>query len=286
VWISSNSILYNVYVSIVYKNTRDSEVIHQRNSEWIFFRSDFTAILKKWSCYKRNIDIIVSLKNKLDQMGIKMVFVPVPDKSAIIQTYSPFNVKYASNQRKRFIKDLEKKGLKVIDLTSNFIESDSACKLYRKNDTHWGQSGICLAAEVISSQMSNKMQEKTNYLFKDTTVLLQGDLSKFVQDSTFYSVECRKVLLSDSTDFKEVPSSEIVIFGDSFTRKNREFNAGIGAWIAYFQKQPTKTYSNLNANIEGPRLLLNYLEKSKSLPAVVVWIISSRFLMYPIENFQ
>lgn len=286
VYFTSNSIAYNFDIMLSFFKTR-GKIAFSGPDGWIFYRPDLSVLLKPWKHANQNSNVIISLNDTINKLGIQLFVVPVPNKEDIIQSYSHFNVDISSNQKNRFIRRLRTKNVKVIDLTSIFIANKSEEQMYRKADTHWDQQGIMLGARAISSEINKYLgnfTNKTEYLLKDTTVVEQNDLSLMMGDSNFYGRKCKIVLNKDKSFFSD-SDGKIMIFGDSFTNANKKFGSGIGAFISYFTNQPSYTRFCLRCNVQGPRLLLKYLKAQKVKPKVIVWVFSSRFLDSKIEAF-
>ena len=283
---SSNFVPYNVNVLVKYFQTSGDKAFHAPGG-WIFYSHDIGIIVNQWRHTRHNEQVICSLNDTLSKLGVQLIVVPVPDKETIIQTYSLFNVEVASNQRKQFLTRLEKRKVAVIDLTPAFFANRLRDQLYVKRDTHWDQEGIRLGAKEVASRISMAVsgRPQEEYLLKDTLISGPCDLSMMLHDSTSYSRKCTIILCRDGSVLNDAPSSDIMIFGDSFANVNWKQGAGIGAYITYFTKMPTFTYTTLRGNNQGPRLLLKYLQTHKKPPRVVVWIFASRFLFDGIEPY-
>jgi hypothetical protein len=283
---SSDSVLFNAFTLGKYLSTHGQQAFLSSDG-WISYRPGLHKILKPWKHADKSIKAFCGLNDTLSKLGIQLLVVPVPDKETIIQSHTPFVAGTASNQRKRLIEKLAEKNISVIDLAPLFFAHRDQGRLYRKNDTHWDQGGISLAAEIAASRITALPADRpfSKYFLKDTVVAEQGDLSKMIRDSTLYSRQCTMVMTSDSVHFVDSFTSAVMIFGDSYTNTNKKYGAGFGAWIAYFTKQPNFTYTNLRANDIGPRLLLSFLENHKPLPRVIVWVFASRYLCDEIEAF-
>ena len=153
VWLSSNSIFFNVSVIEKYICTH-GHMAFSGPDNWIFLRPDLGAILMPWKHFNQNLKAISGLNDTLSKLGIKLYVVPVPDKASIIQSYSPFFVERVSNQRKRFLGKLRQQNVRVIDLNPVFIKHRHEDQLFIKGDTHWDQRGISLGAEFIASEIA------------------------------------------------------------------------------------------------------------------------------------
>lgn len=285
VQVSSNSLLFNGYVLGKYISTYGRLAF--TSGEWIFFRPDLGAIVRPWMHSDRNLKAICGLNDTLRTLNIRLLVVPVPDKAAIIQTYSPFSADRAGNQRKKFIDRLNKNNVEAIDLAPAFAGDNDKNLLYRKNDTHWDRHGISRAAEIVASRIAVQQTSRvvSEYFLKDSIVFSQGDLALLMHDSTWYPRKCTMVMTRDGRHYCDSPISDIMILGDSFVLADRQYSAGFGAWTAYFTKQPNFSCISLRSNEDGPRLLIEALKSRTYLPKVVIWVLASRFLVSKIEPY-
>ena len=284
IWLTSNSIPYNLHTLFTYVKTKGQYAFTAPDG-WVFYRPSLSSILLPWRYTPQNKTIIHSLNDSLKSLGINLLVIPVPDKENIIQTYSLFRTGNASNQRIRLIKSLAANGVNVIDLNSEFIKNRNKEQLYRKDDTHWDQDGIRLCAKVISRKLNIPDDLERKYHLKDTIISEQGDLSLMMRDSIPKSRTCSMIVDENERPFTESRKSKIIIFGDSFTNANRKHSAGLGAYITFLSNNPTATVFSLKANIDGPRLLLKYLNTTKDHPKIIIWVFTSRSLFEKIKPF-
>jgi hypothetical protein len=275
--LTSKSVLFNSCVLVTYIRTH-KQIAFSIPEGWYFYRQNLACMLKPWKYFNQNETTICALNDTLKKLGIRLIVVPVPDKEAIIQKYSPVIVDITSKQRQRFITKLITTNINVLELTPLFTADNHKNQLFVKSDSHWDQRGISIAAELISNKINVMLhaQNQYKYVIKDTVIFEQGDLSMAMKDTTYYPRICKMILQPDSSVFCDSSLNKILIFGDSFTRANQKYCGHIGAHIAYFTHQPTFTYTPLQAD---PSMLLAFLRKHKNnLPEIIVWVFTSRTL--------
>lgn len=286
--IASNSQLFNIHVASTFIsqkffNRTNNAVIEGKNG-FLFYLGGLSSILKPWPFFDQNIQKIVSLHTALAKKSSYLVIVPVPDKEYILPNYySPVMPAVVSNQRKRFVSALKDNGLHVVDLSDSFYSNQQRDKLFRKTDTHWDHYGIEIAAKQISAVISPLVGFTTThqYLVKDTFVSEQGDLARFIQDSSTTRRTIKQVINLGAEAFRDSPQCNLLIFGDSFAQANRQYSGNIGAHLSLQLQTPSYTHSRLLANVNGPSMLLNMVQKSKNPPKIIVWIFATRFLVQP-----
>jgi hypothetical protein len=134
---------------------------------WLFYyeevNKDVTSFYYKHSDedIERYCNNIADLRNKLkDRYNLDMLFMPVPCKYTIYHKF--VNQDAYNNLLPRIYKGLEKRGVPVIKLYDDFIQSKEI--LYFGTDTHWNKKGLDLA-----------LDKTLNYINKTGTGLIAID---------------------------------------------------------------------------------------------------------------
>jgi alginate O-acetyltransferase complex protein AlgJ len=107
---------------------------------------------------------ICDFKKQLDDRKIDLLIVPVPAKAAIYPDKLVDGASADADHRvdqaqADFIKMLNDKGVKTLDLTPTFLQyrKDNPDKiLYSKEDTHWSGAGIDVASDAIASAIKGE----------------------------------------------------------------------------------------------------------------------------------
>jgi len=241
-----------------------------------------------WRNTQNNLRTIQALSDTLGRRGIKLIVVPVPDKEAILQTYSPFRAYNVGRQRMRMIAMLRKSNVDVIDLAGLFQAAQKKDAVFNKEDHHWNDRGSMIAARVIADSVNARLgvsTAKARYSFKDTVVYEPGYTAMRLGDSSLYPRACRIIMDSSGRPFKDSVWSDIMIFGDCFTSVNKAYGGGLGAGIAYFSNRPTFTISHFDPNPHAPAQMLNFLKNRKKEPKIILWVFLSYFLSWQLDEF-
>ena len=293
-WFSSNSPLFNTVVAgkfLYYhavlagrflRTGTWGDMVVPGTGGWLYYGKDLREILQPWFYAKENIETIAALSDTLGRRGITLLVVPVPDKEAIMQTYSRFTVKSVSNQRVRFLRSLRERHVKVIDLTPTYLAANPKDALFQKKDVHWDGQGIAVAAREIADSVNRLPGEAgpSRYSSKDTVVDSPGFLAMFLGDSSLYPTSCRMITDAGGNPFKDSVRSDILIWGDSFTMVNRAYGGGLGAQIALYTGRPTFTIGHIgDINARAPAEMLKFLKDRPKMPKIIVWVFTSfRFM--------
>jgi alginate O-acetyltransferase complex protein AlgJ len=178
---------------------------------------------------------IIDFKERLDRLGIELIFLPIPPKAMIYpdKISETIRAKYGKDSprldihHQQFYRILRDKGINVIDLVPDFLANryDQKGYLYCKTDTHWSGLASIRATILISLELKNKawMKDITKKRF-DTdyrTVRIRGDLLRELQEQEGIEdekLELRFVGTRTSNGLKPVdpnPNSPVILMADS-----------------------------------------------------------------------
>lgn len=145
---------------------------------WLFYFEEVNDENTSFYYNHSNADIenycnnIADLRVKLKQYyNLDMVFLPAPSKFTIYSTLVdtiPYN-----NLLPRIYSGLEKRGVPVIDLYDDFIQS--ADTLYYATDTHWNEKGLQLVVDKTTGFLNRLCPVQITEL--DTTDYRQNQIN-------------------------------------------------------------------------------------------------------------
>jgi alginate O-acetyltransferase complex protein AlgJ len=228
--------------------------------EWVFFKKSFEYLIagdinnQKES--KNPIPHLKELKKFLDSQKINMLFLIVPNKAEIYfektgALKSADIPSIINPYGRKFLSDLQEEGIEVVDLLPHFLEAkkkDSQFSefLYQKQDTHWTNRGLQIAATLIADRIKQYSwyQDLTENLKQfsivDTNFERKGDIVDRLPESVQGKykpviIKAQRVKAAEGKWYKGNRNDPILLMGDSFTGVFELIdckNAGIGAHIA------------------------------------------------------
>ena len=253
---------------------------------------------------------ILHYKEQLDKLGIELILVPVPPKSAVypdmlsdavsVKEGAPFPRVDAGHLE--FFRLLAGKGVKVVDLVPEFAahRADEKGPVYCKTDTHWSGLACILAARAVAAEFKDRpwMKDvpKARFESEEKTVAIRGDLVDALkgQPGAKADPEPEKVLLRfvgtrGATALEPVktdPASPVLLISDShglvfhigedlFAR-----GAGLPDQLAFELGFPVDVISSRGDGVTKVRIDL--YQRAKSDPKwlagkkAIVWCFSSR----------
>jgi len=232
-------------------------------NDWVFFKKDFEYMtagdLAGQAKDKNAIPHLVDLKKYLDGKNINLLFVAVPNKSEVYFEQLPVAavpkdaLALVNPWGRKFLKDVQEAGVEVIDLLPHFLaakKEDSNHKepVYQKQDTHWTNRGLEIAAQLIADRITRyAWYEETAkasavaYTMHDTIFQRQGDIIERLPeaDRSAYppvTLAAKQVVCPDGAAYKQnLPDAPVLLMGDSFTGVFELVDcksAGVGSHIA------------------------------------------------------
>jgi alginate O-acetyltransferase complex protein AlgJ len=228
--------------------------------DWVFFKKSFEYLIAgdigKQKESKNPIPHLKELKKFLDDQKINMLFLIVPNKAEIYfeKTGALANgdiPMIINPYGRKFLSDLQKEGIEVIDLLPAFLEEknkDSQFSefLYQKQDTHWSNRGLQIAATLISDRIKQYSWYKDfsenlkQFSIVDTNFERKGDIIERLPESVKGKykpaiIKAQRVKSPEGKWYTGNRNDPILLMGDSFTGVFEHVdckNAGIGAHVA------------------------------------------------------
>jgi len=277
---------------VAHMSNHDSrnKVVSGRNG-WLFLQSELDYVVNPLP--QDNISRISLFSRTLAAHGISLFVVPIPNKidlypEMLTQVSAPQPV---NESREALLQKLAQAGVHVIDILPALDSAKSDRPVFDHFESHWTCAGIEAAAAAIAHAIDSSL--KIRSIWRDTRygacdTVLQGcaDLPERISSdgkAVWYSTPVRQIRNINGTPYRDDPKSAILILGDSFTNHGRWWNAHLGAQIAFLIGHPTRPYSSILANTEGPSMYNRY-PGLFPYKGVVIWAFSSRVLQYEMSD--
>jgi len=273
---------------------------------WLFFRKSFDALcggdIGMQPDSLNPLVHIAAFNNYLKNMNVELLFVAVPDKEEVyydkishgIPTpHSPIVKPFG----RKFLAALQQQGVEVIDLLSPFLEAkmrDSAAgeAVYQKQDTHWTNRGLQIAADEIAGRIRlypwyHSSTDTVAYRYHDTLIERAGDIAgrlpPEVQGNYLpVKMTATRIVQPDGSAFQpNEPDAPVLLIGDSFTGVFELIDcksAGVGAHIAARTRLPVDIITSWGG---GPMVRQKMLRARGSVlnkKRVVIYMMVARDL--------
>ena len=181
---------------------------------------------------------IVDFKRQLAEIGVDLILVPVPPKSAVYPDLVasglviPTPVRRLDPDHRAFYALLRDAEVDVLDLTDLFLANREHAEgpVYCRHDTHWSGSGCVLAgreiAAVVRARAWYANLSKSEYAARWREIMITGDLThELPEKPPGERLRLREVRQASAAGElpEPAPGSAIVLLGDSH---NLVFHAG------------------------------------------------------------
>jgi alginate O-acetyltransferase complex protein AlgJ len=150
---------------------------------WLFTDEEFKRV--RASDIEDAVARIGKVREKLQEMGIALVVVPLPAKSDVYAEHLPAMMKtgFMAQAYRDFSAGLEKSGTNVVDTRSALIDAKTGGDLFLPSDTHWTPAGAKVTAQAV--QMTFKragiaLSAGQISGEQEASVHVWGDLTKFI----------------------------------------------------------------------------------------------------------
>jgi hypothetical protein len=282
---------------------------------FLFYRSSLEFVvggdLESQPPGKNPAPIIVEFKKMLDAHGVDFLFVPVPTKPEIFpDEVSPAGKEWVGKVTNPFIRklalSLSRQGVEVVDLLTPFLaarEKGGAPgeePLYQRQDTHWTDRGLRLAAEILTKRIerypwyASLARHSQRFGTKDTTFTRFGDLHSRLPEAKKrgYQPEtlaAKQVLRADGNPYEDEAESPIVVLGDSFTgvyELTDAEHAGLSAHMARGISYPIDLVMSYGGGPNVRQKLMRRGAAALDAKKLVVWVMTARDLYKYFEAWE
>jgi alginate O-acetyltransferase complex protein AlgJ len=264
-WAHENALSYSIVEGLIKKLPSD-QMGFEGTDAWLFFRKEINYMLggdlSNQPDDKKPLPPLVAMSKLCKDRGINFLFVVVPNKSEVyFEKLSPFILPrppLINPYGRKFLRDLQESGVEVIDLLPLFLKAKnddpkSFELLYQKQDTHWTNRGLQIAAAAIADRVKQyswfpeARKSAVTYLVHDTTFIRQGDIVDKMPENKRgdyppVTLQASQIRTTDGKLFQQNNrQAPLLLIGDSFTGVFELVDcksAGVGANIAAITSLP------------------------------------------------
>lgn len=172
------------------------------------------------------VPAIVDFNKQLHELGVELLFVPIPPKALIYGENLPGDFSEDLNgvneNYDSFFKILADQGVHVLDMREAFHDQKSKQQLYCATDTHYSGAGLKLVADslaktVAAAKWSSDIPRK-EYVTQERSISIKGDLAVMAELDREERLLLDFVTVSDTGGGVTAdPASPLLLLGDSHT---------------------------------------------------------------------
>jgi alginate O-acetyltransferase complex protein AlgJ len=273
---------------------------------FLFFRNGLEYVvggdLAKQPAGKNPLPIILEFQKMLAAHGVDFLFVPVPTKEEIFpdkldpsgharvgQVVNPYS--------RKLLADLAAQGVEVVDLLPELLAARGRDKkgeepLYQRQDTHWTDRGLRLAAEQVAKRIkaypwyAELATHARKFKTRPAAFTRFGDLHSRLPEAEKArykpeSLHAQQVLVDGGQPYDDDADSPIVVLGDSFTgvyELTEAEHAGVSAHVARDVAFPVDLVMSYGGGPNVRQKLMRRGVEGLQGKKLVVWMMTARDL--------
>lgn len=281
---------------------------------FLFFRQSLSFVvsgdIERQRKGKNPLPVIVEFKRELEARGVDFLFVPVPTKEEIFPEHLDESGKALIGKPiqpyfRKFLASLSTAGVEVVDLLPAYLaarrEKEAGLEpLYQRQDTHWTDRGLQIAADLLSARVKKYpwyaalKPHAQRYSVKDTPFERFGDLHSRLPEAkkSKYKPEklvAEQVLAQAGGFYEDDEQSPIVVLGDSYTGVYQLMDAehaGLSAHLARRVGYPADLVMSYGGGPNVRNKLLRRGKEALESKRVVIWVMTARDLYDYWEDWE
>jgi alginate O-acetyltransferase complex protein AlgJ len=252
---------------------------------------------------KNPLPALVEFKNYLAGLGVDLLVVPVPSKPEVFPdklkgaAVSTANLPVLNPYGRKFLLELTQAGVEVVDLLPVFLkargkDADETQLLYQRQDTHWTDRGLRLAAATVAERIKRYTwyaalePHAVDFSVKPCDFRRPGDLHSRLAPAEQRAFKpealvAQQVLTAAGEPFEDDADSPIVVLGDSFTgvfERTDCGSAGVSAHLARELRYPVDLVMSYGGGPNVRNTLLTRGEATLRRMRLAIWIFAARDL--------
>jgi len=280
---------------------------------WLFYRPGLRCLTERPALSSSPIEdplpAIVSFRDQLAERGIGLVVVVAPDKESI---YPEMLTGKAGNggvvvspQTRELIERMRLAGVGLVDLFAAYRQAkQAACeegpkKFFMAADSHWSPEGLRVAADAVAQRVLEIPMVQPGpvcYAERPVEVARPGDLIQMLHSPQLErsfppeKVTSAQVVREDNgTLYRDDPSAEVLVLGDSFLRIFQQDEPRAAGFIAHLARRLKQPLASLVCDGGASTLVRQILcRRTKLLSGkkLVIWEFVERDIRLGTDGWQ
>jgi hypothetical protein len=270
------------------------------NNEWLFLRRNSNVLdehrgIARLSTTDLNnwINVFIERKNEIEQFGIKLYFVVIPNKHTVVKNQLPSHYAVVDQTiTDQIVNSLrEKKINQIIDLRPTYLMNGSQQLLYDKYDTHWNERGMYLGYKEIMDRI-DPLQNIPRLTLNDNSfkkVFKSGDLSRMIGNLSLKETTFEAEILNSSIIHRQNYENKLNYREEEWISVSKHIKSPVAVCFCdsfvnlrlykYLEQSFSKTIFKHHRSMTYDKDLI---EKYK--PDIVFYMVVERLLPYKLEN--
>lgn len=280
---------------------------------WLFYGPGMQYLMERPDARKGNsnahqaLKAIVAFRDELAARNIRLLVIPLPNKESVYPERVTRRIAgqqaVLSQETRALLSGLKQAGVAVVDLSDIFTkakaESNGTAPLYLAQDSHWSPAGLDLAAKAVAQRICAEAwvpAGRVEYEFQTVTEAREGDILRMLRVPALErraareTIHCDRVVrCDDHSRYRDDPTSDVLVLGDSFLRIYETDSPGAAGFIAHLAKELKRPLASIVNDGGASTLVRQELSRRPALLAnkkVVIWEFVERDIRLGTEGWQ
>ena len=277
---------------------------------WLFYQPGISFLTQRprtgSTSAREAVAAVADFRDQLAARGIRLVLVPAPDKESVypdrLSRGGASTAGYVGAETREFLTLCQQSEVDVVDLFARFRQERQQRPdkgLYLEQDTHWTPAGMKAAVEAVTEYVVSRGWVpcgSVEYGLRSVGLQSHGDLVRMLHSPPIEAYLAPEGIMAeqvfrtgDNTPYTDVPSSPILVLGDSFLRIYEREEPGQAGFIAHLARALGVPLTSIVNDGGAATLVRQELFRRPHLLAgkkVVVWEFVERDLRLGTEGWQ
>jgi lysophospholipase L1-like esterase len=308
-WLASRLRPWMQYARFVLLNDPGEKAVRGRDG-WFFYKPGLEYLTQRIPLGPSAGDplpAIIDFRDQLAARGIHLVVMPVPNKETIypgqLSSRASSIPAAISDTTRSLLQRLKSAEVDVVDLFDLFGNSKSRLPgtntWYLATDSHWSPAGVEAAAREVARRLLEPQrveQGSTQYTSQPAPIQRVGDVVRMLDAPRIEArvglerVLCTQVVQAATAGFyKDDPSAQVLVLGDSFLRIYQQDEPGAAGFVAHLAMELRQPVASIISDGGASTLVRQELHRRPAFlrnKRVVIWEFVERDIRFGLEGWQ
>jgi hypothetical protein len=308
-WLAARLRPWMQYARFVLLNDAGEKAVRGRDG-WFFYKPGLKYLTQRMPLGPNADDplpAILDFRDQLAARGVHLMVMPVPNKETIypeqLSSRASSIPAAISDTTRSLLQRLKSAEVDVVDLFDLFGNSKPRLQdtnaWYLATDSHWSPAGVEAAAREVGRRLLETQrveQGSTEYNRQPAPIERLGDVVRMLDAPWIESrvglerVLCTQVVHAATPElYKDDPSAQVLVLGDSFLRIYQQDEPGAAGFVAHLAMELRQPVASIISDGGASTLVRQELHRRPAFlrnKRVVVWEFVERDIRFGLEGWQ
>jgi hypothetical protein len=276
---------------------------------WLFYQPGVSYLTQRAkpgdSTVQDALAAVTRFRDDLAARGIHLIIMPAPNKESVypdrLARFATPPTQALSGETRAFLAQSQAAGIEMMDLFALYRDARTTSPelLYLEQDSHWSPIGMEMAGNAVAARIVERgwlPPGTISYDVRPSPIQELGDIVRMIRSPQIeerilpHIIPTSQVVRRDTSAlFKDDPSPEVLVLGDSFLRIYERDAPGAAGFVAHLARALGRPVAGIISDGGASTLVRQQLFRRPRLLAhakVVVWEFVERDIRLGTEGWQ